>query len=105
LTCTCDLRRSAHYQMRKAGVDAKTRRDIMGHRTDSMDDRYTIINDEAVNDAVEKMLVLQSARGLISVSDPAARIVALEQEIEKLRKAQDVVSAAPGAALGSPETS
>jgi hypothetical protein len=26
-----DLRRSAHYQMRKAGIDAQTRRDIMGH--------------------------------------------------------------------------
>ena len=83
-----DLRRSAHYQMRKAGVDAKTRREIMGHHTDSMDDRYTIIDDEAVDDAVEKMRRFQSARGLISIADPAARISELEQEIARLRASQ-----------------
>lgn len=37
-----DLRRSAHYQMRKAGIDGQTRRDIMGHESTSMDDRYTM---------------------------------------------------------------
>ena len=30
-----DLRRSAHYQRRKARIDAKTRRAIMGHKTAS----------------------------------------------------------------------
>jgi hypothetical protein len=33
--------------MRKAGIDSKTRRAIMGHKTGSMDDRYTVIDDEA----------------------------------------------------------
>jgi hypothetical protein len=42
-----DLRGSAHYQMRKAGIDSKTWRAIMGHKTGSMDDRYTVIDDEA----------------------------------------------------------
>jgi hypothetical protein len=33
-----DLRRSAHDQMRRAGVDPETRRQIMGHKTGSMDE-------------------------------------------------------------------
>jgi len=53
-----DLRRSAHYQMRKAGIDAQTRRDIMGHESTSMDDRYTMIGDEDLRDAKEKMKAL-----------------------------------------------
>jgi integrase len=50
-----DLRRSAHFQMRKAGIDSQTRRDIMGHESTSMDDRYTMIDDEALDDARRKM--------------------------------------------------
>lgn len=30
-----DLRRSAHFQMRKAGIDSQARRDIMGHESTS----------------------------------------------------------------------
>jgi len=61
-----DLRRSAHYQMRKAGIDPKTRRAIMGHKTGSMDDRYTIIDDEALADATDKMKNYQKERGMIA---------------------------------------
>ena len=50
-----DLRRSAHHQMRMAGIDAHTRRAIMGHRTGSMDDRYAMIDDESFDDAKQKM--------------------------------------------------
>lgn len=57
-----DLRRSAHYQMRKAGIDGQTRRDIMGHESTSMDDRYTMIGDEDLRDAKEKMKVLNLKR-------------------------------------------
>jgi hypothetical protein len=60
-----DLRRSAHYQMRKAGIDGQTRRDIVGHMSTSMDDRYTMIDDEAFEDARRKMDVFQAGRGLI----------------------------------------
>jgi hypothetical protein len=38
-------------QMRKAGVESQTQRDIMGHESTSMDDRYTMIDDEALEDA------------------------------------------------------
>lgn len=41
--------------MRKAGIDGQTRRDIMGHESTSMDDRYTMIGDEDLRDAKEKM--------------------------------------------------
>ncbi len=50
-----DLRRSAHHQMRKAGIDNLTRRSIMGHKTDSMDTRYGMVDDEALDDARAKM--------------------------------------------------
>ena len=69
-----DLRRSAHYQMRKAGIDGQTRRDIMGHESTLMDDRYTMIDDEAVEDARRKMDAFQAGRGLIGATDAAKRI-------------------------------
>jgi integrase len=99
-----DLRRSAHYQMRKAGVDGKTRRDIMGHRTGSMDDRYTIIDDEAVEDAVEKMQRFQTRRGLVSKLDTNAQIAALEAKILRLRAAQAGATTLPGSAGRSPDS-
>jgi integrase len=81
-----DLRRSAHYQMRKAGVDSQTRRDIMGHESTSMDDRYTMIDDEALEDARRKMDVFQRGRGLIGVGNPARRIKELRAEIRHLKQ-------------------
>lgn len=63
-----DLRRSAYYQMRKAGIDSKTRRAIMGHKTGAMDDRYTIIDDEAMDDAVAKMNDYQRNQSMISAT-------------------------------------
>ena len=99
-----DLRRSAHYQMRKAGVDSKTRRDIMGHRTGSMDDRYAIIDDEAIEDAVEKMRSFQRSRGLVSKVDPAAQIAALEARILRLRARQAAATPIPNATLSSPDS-
>jgi integrase len=68
-----DLRRSAHFQMRKAGIDAQTRRDIMGHESTSMDDRYTMIDDEALEDARRKMDAFQRERGLNPKVDPVTR--------------------------------
>jgi integrase len=76
-----DLRRSAHYQMRKAGVDAKTRRAIMGHKTGSMDDRYTIIDDEALADAVARVNHYQSQKSMRSeAGELASRIRSLPDE-------------------------
>lgn len=79
-----DLRRSAHYQMRKAGVDAQTRRDIMGHESTSMDDRYTMIDDEALEEARRRMDAFQRERGLVNSADPAERIKKLRAEIRQL---------------------
>ena len=78
-----DLRRSAHYQMRKAGIDSQTRRDIMGHESTSMDDRYTMIDDESLDDARRKMEVFQKERGLLP-DEPAARLLQLKTEIARL---------------------
>ncbi|MCX6593132.1 MAG: tyrosine-type recombinase/integrase [Acidobacteria bacterium] len=80
-----DLRRSAHYQMRKAGVDSQTRRDIMGHESTSMDDRYTMIDDEALDDARRKMEAFQKERGLLQ-ENPATRLATLREEITLLEK-------------------
>jgi integrase-like protein len=81
-----DLRRSAHYQMRKAGVDSQTRRDIMGHESTSMDDRYTMIDDEALEDARRKMDSFQSGRGLVDETDTVKRIEELRAEIRRLEE-------------------
>jgi hypothetical protein len=78
-----DLRRSAHFQMRKAGIDGQTRRDIMGHESTSMDDRYTMIDDEALDDARRKMEDFQKARGLMP-QDRAARLAELKAELQRL---------------------
>jgi integrase len=78
-----DLRRSAHYQMRKAGIDAQTRRDIMGHESTSMDDRYTMIGDEDLQVAKEKMRALSLRRKPVNIQDPTN--VKLLEEIETLK--------------------
>ena len=62
--------------MRKAGIDSKTRRAIMGHNTSSMDDRYTIIDDEALSDAIEKMKGYQERKGMLK-DDLETRIASL----------------------------
>ncbi len=78
-----DLRRSAHFQMRKAGVDSQTRRDIMGHETTSMDDRYTMIDDEALKVARLKMNQFQRSAGLTSGLEDV-RVEDLKAEIRRL---------------------
>jgi integrase len=73
-----DLRRSARYQMRKAGIDPKTRRAFMGHKSNSMDDRYTIMDDEAFDVAIKKINDYQQQRGMMSeIKALAARVVSL----------------------------
>lgn len=79
-----DLRRSAHYQMRKAGIDPHTRRAIMGHKTGSMDDRYTMVDDEALADARSKMSAYHQAKGL---PNPADELMALRARIAQLESA------------------
>lgn len=78
-----DLRRSAHYQMRKAGIDGQTRRDIMGHESTSMDDRYTMIGDEDLRDAKEKMKTL--ARKLKPTQSADGNKPDLVEQIETLK--------------------
>jgi len=50
--------------MRRAKIDAQTRRDIMGHESTSMDDRYTMIDDEAPEEAgaMQRSRAASSAR-------------------------------------------
>jgi len=49
-----------------------------------MDDRYTMIDDEAIEVARRKMDAFQRDRGLLSGSEPRKRIAALKAEIESL---------------------
>ena len=63
---------------RHAGIDSKTGRAIMGHKTGSMDDRYTVIDDEAFEDAIDKMNAYQKRDGMISeLKELAARVESL----------------------------
>ena len=50
-----DLRRSAQRNMRKAGIDESIRMKISGHKTDSMDRRYNIVDIEDVKGAAKQM--------------------------------------------------
>jgi uncharacterized small protein (DUF1192 family) len=81
--------------MRKAGVDGQTRRDIMGHESTSMDDRYTMIDEEALDDARRKMETFQTGRGLIGTTNPVKRIKELRAEILRLKQSLHQKSASP----------
>lgn len=50
-----DLRRTAQRMMRRAGIDKITRMKIMGHKTDAMDIRYGVVEDEDVVESVDKL--------------------------------------------------
>jgi integrase len=50
-----DLRRTAQRLMRRAGIDKITRMRIMGHKTDAMDIRYGVVEDDDVVAAGEKL--------------------------------------------------
>lgn len=50
-----DLRRTAQRLMRRAGVDRITRMRIMGHKTEAMDIRYGVVEDEDVIAAGAKL--------------------------------------------------
>src|ERR1035437_4726291 len=50
-----DLRRSAQRHMRKAGIDQSIRMKISGHKTDSMERRYNIVDIEDVKSAAKQM--------------------------------------------------
>ena len=50
-----DLRRTAQRFMRRAGIDKITRMRIMGHKTDAMDIRYGVVEDEDVVEAADKL--------------------------------------------------
>ena len=50
-----DLRRSAQRNMRKAGIDQSIRKKISGHKTDSMERRYNIIDVADIKQAARQM--------------------------------------------------
>ena len=99
-----DLRRSAHYQMRKAGIDSKTRRAIMGHKTGSMDDRYTVIDDEAFEDAIDKMNAYQKRQGMISeLKELAARVESLsDAEFQRFVELRQTLNGSAARATATP---
>jgi integrase len=50
-----DLRRTAQRLMRRAGIDKITRMRIMGHKTDAMDIRYGVVEDDDIVEAGSKL--------------------------------------------------
>jgi integrase len=50
-----DLRRSAQRNMRKAGIDQSIRKKISGHKTDSMERRYNILDVADIKEAGKRM--------------------------------------------------
>lgn len=50
-----DLRRSAIRRMADAGIPRRVAKEITGHRTDSVFDRYHIVTDEDVSDALKRL--------------------------------------------------
>ncbi len=50
-----DLRRTAQRLMRRAGIDRITRMRIMAHKTDAMDIRYGVVEDDDIVDAGAKL--------------------------------------------------
>lgn len=60
-----DLRRTADRNMRRAGIPQVIRMKITGHKTDSMERRYSIVDTEDFQDAKSKM----RARGIKPVTD------------------------------------
>ena len=50
-----DLRRSATRNMRKAGIEQSLRMKISGHKTDSMERRYNIVDVEDIKEAAAKL--------------------------------------------------
>jgi len=75
--------------MRKAGIDAQTRRDIMGHESTSMDDRYTMIDDEALEDARRRMDAFSASAWITGRRRPATRIKNLKDELRRLEDPGD----------------
>ena len=52
-------------QLPDTGIDSKTRRGIKGRKTGSVDDRYTIIDDEDLDAARENMNANQKQQGMM----------------------------------------
>ena len=77
-----DFRRSAVRNMIRAGVPQKTAREISGHKTDAVFNRYNIVSEADIRDAARKL----EARPVIHSSFIVERENDSEKREENTRK-------------------
>lgn len=78
-----DLRRTAIRNLTKAGVDRKVAKMISGHKTDSVFERYEIMNDQDLIEAAEKVEAYLNRQGQIpTATEPPLSAPDLEEVLK-----------------------
>jgi len=65
-----DFRRTTARELSRAGVPDPIAMSIMGHRTRAMYDRYNIVNEEDIREAMSRVAHRRARRGYNTVTVP-----------------------------------